>query len=147
MAMLFTCTPPGSRIPGRFPGPPPHARGKWFTIDIHCHVRSDKAAALVEGREEVSRWFLETAASPESQAQNRANGVRTRAQGNSPEQRIADMGLLELEPDPNCPDIFRLQRTLLSGQAALVPGNILHCRLHRAGRALPSPRRSAGEAI
>ena len=57
--MLFTCTPPGARIPGRFPGPA-HARGKWFTLDIHCHVRSDKAAALVEGHEEVSRWFLET---------------------------------------------------------------------------------------
>ncbi len=94
--MLFTCTPPGSRIPGRFPGPP-HARGKWFTLDIHCHVRSDKAAALVEGKEEVSRWFLETAANPQSQAQNRTNGVRTRAQGNSPEQRIADMDLMGID--------------------------------------------------
>jgi aminocarboxymuconate-semialdehyde decarboxylase len=88
--MLFTCHPPGAAIPGRFPGPA-HARGKWFTADIHCHVRSDKAAALVEGRQEVSRWFLETAANPTSQAVNRQNGVRTRAQGNSAEQRIADM--------------------------------------------------------
>src|SRR5438132_6101012 len=88
--MLFTCHPPGARIPGRFPGPA-HARGKWFTADIHCHVRSDKAAALVEGHEEVSRWYLETQASPESRAINRQNGERTRAQGNSAEQRIADM--------------------------------------------------------
>ena len=88
--MLFTCHPPGAQIPGRFPGPA-HARGKWLTLDIHCHVRSDKAAALVEGHEEVSRWYLETAASPESQAVNRQNGVRTRAQGSSAEQRIADM--------------------------------------------------------
>src|SRR6266550_3399751 len=88
--MLFTCLPPGARIPGRFPGPS-HARGKWFTADIHCHVRSDKAAALVEGHEEVSRWFLETQASAESRAINRQNGERTRAQGNSAEQRIADM--------------------------------------------------------
>ena len=88
--MLFTCHPPGARIPGRFPGPA-HARGKWFTADIHCHVRSDKAAALVEGHEEVSRWFLETQASAESRAINRQNGERTRAQGNSAEQRIADM--------------------------------------------------------
>ncbi len=93
--MLFTCHPPGlaksgARIPGRFPGPA-HARGKWFTADIHCHVRSDKAAALVEGHAEVSRWYLETQASEESQAVNRQNGVRTRAQGNSAEQRIADM--------------------------------------------------------
>ena len=94
--MLFTCHPPGAAIPGRFPGPA-HARGKWFTLDIHCHVRSDKAAALVEGHEEVSRWYLETAASPQSQAINRQNGVRTRAQGNSAEQRIADMDLMGID--------------------------------------------------
>src|SRR5260370_4872070 len=94
--MLFTCTPPGSRIPGRFPGPA-HARGKWFTLDIHCHVRSDQAAALVEGHEEVSRWFLETAASPASQAVNRQNGVRTPAQGNSAEQRIAHLALMGID--------------------------------------------------
>jgi aminocarboxymuconate-semialdehyde decarboxylase len=62
-----------------------------LTLDIHCHVRSDKAAALVEGREDVSRWFLETQASEQSRAINRQNGERTRAQGNSAEQRIADM--------------------------------------------------------
>ena len=44
--MLFTCLPPGAPIPGRFPGPA-HARGKWFTIDIHCHVNSAKAAAIL----------------------------------------------------------------------------------------------------
>ena len=88
--MLFTCTPPGARIPGRFPGPA-HARGKWFTLDIHCHMRSAKAAALVEGRDEVTRWFLETAAGPKSQAINRGNAERTQFQGSSVEQRIADM--------------------------------------------------------
>ena len=94
--MLFTCRPPGTRIPGRFPGPP-HARGKWFTLDIHCHVRSAKAAALVEGSEEVSRWFAESSANERSQAINRQNGVRTAAQGNSPEQRIADMDLMGID--------------------------------------------------
>ena len=58
--MLFKCRPPGTPIPGRFPGPGACPR-QWFTIDIHCHVRSDKAAAMVEGNDEVSRWFLETA--------------------------------------------------------------------------------------
>ena len=84
------------RIPGRFPGPA-HARGKWFTLDIHCHVRSAKAAEMVEGNEAVSRWFLETQASPQSQAHNRANGVRTAEQGRSPEQRIADMDLMGID--------------------------------------------------
>jgi aminocarboxymuconate-semialdehyde decarboxylase len=93
--MLFTCRPAdfaksGTPIPGRFPGPA-HARGKWFTIDIHCHIRSDKAAALVAGNAEVSRWFLETQASEQSQAVNRQNGMRSHLQGMSAEQRIADM--------------------------------------------------------
>jgi aminocarboxymuconate-semialdehyde decarboxylase len=88
--MLFKCLPDGAPIPGRFPGRA-HARGKWFAIDIHCHVRCAKAAEMVEGHEEVSRWFLEKAASPASQAINRQNGERTRVQGDTPEQRIADM--------------------------------------------------------
>ena len=45
--MLFKCLPPGATIPGRFPGPV-HARGKWFTVDIHCHVLTPKAAVEVE---------------------------------------------------------------------------------------------------
>src|SRR6185437_13557008 len=94
--MLFTCTPPGARIPGRFPGPA-HARGKWFTLDIHCHMRSAKAAALVDGHEEVSRWFAETSANEKSQAINRGNSERTRFQGDSVEQRIADMDLMRID--------------------------------------------------
>src|ERR1700733_13011594 len=94
--MLFTCLPEGARIPGRFPGPV-HARGKWFTIDIHCHVTSVKAATMVEGNEAVSRWFLETQANPRSQHVNRQNAVRTRVQGTSAEQRIADMDLMGID--------------------------------------------------
>jgi hypothetical protein len=45
--MLFTCLPPGTPIEGRFPGPV-HARGKWFTVDIHCHVHLDKADEMVK---------------------------------------------------------------------------------------------------
>ncbi len=93
--MLFICRPPGfeksgERIPGRFPGPA-HARGKWFAIDIHCHVRSTKATEMVEGNEAVSRWYLETQASPQSREINRQNAVRTNLQSVSAEQRIADM--------------------------------------------------------
>jgi aminocarboxymuconate-semialdehyde decarboxylase len=88
--MLFKCLPEGAPIPGRFPGPA-HARGKWFTIDIHCHVRSDRATVMVAGNEAVSHWFLETAANEQSREINRSNGERTAAQGASAEQRIADM--------------------------------------------------------
>jgi hypothetical protein len=94
--MLFKCLPPGAEIPGRFPGPV-HARGKWFTIDIHCHVRSDKAAAMVEGNAAVSRWFLETAANERSRTINRQNGERTRPQGSSPEKRIEDMDRMGID--------------------------------------------------
>ncbi|MGH7045556.1 MAG: amidohydrolase family protein [Stellaceae bacterium] len=94
--MLFKCLPEGAPIPGRFPGPA-HARGKWFTIDIHCHVRCAVAAGLVEGHDEVQRWFLEIQANPASRAINRANGERTAAQGASPEQRIADMDRMGID--------------------------------------------------
>jgi aminocarboxymuconate-semialdehyde decarboxylase len=56
-----------------------------------------KAAAMVEGNEAVSRWFLETAANARSQEINRQNGVRTRVQGTSAEQRIADMDLMGID--------------------------------------------------
>ena len=94
--MLFKCLPPGAEIPGRFPGPV-HAHGKWFTIDIHCHVRSDKAAAMVEGNTAVSQWFLEIAASERSRAINRQNGERTHLQGSSPEKRIEDMDRMGID--------------------------------------------------
>jgi len=94
--MLFTCRPPGMPIPGRFPGPA-HARGKWFTLDIHCHVRSEAAAALVEDNPAVAQWYLETAANQRSQDINRDNGERTRRQSVSAEQRIADMDIMGID--------------------------------------------------
>ncbi|MGH7116588.1 MAG: amidohydrolase family protein, partial [Stellaceae bacterium] len=94
--MLFKCLPEGASIPGHFPGPV-HARGKWFTLDIHCHVRSAAATRMVEGNPDVSRWYAETQASPQSQAINRANGARTNEQSVSPEQRIADMDRMGID--------------------------------------------------
>jgi aminocarboxymuconate-semialdehyde decarboxylase len=46
---------------------------------------------MVAGNQDVSRWFLETAADERSQRINRQNGERTHLQGMSAEQRIADM--------------------------------------------------------
>jgi aminocarboxymuconate-semialdehyde decarboxylase len=95
--ILFKCQPPGTEPQaGRFPGPV-HARGKWFTIDIHCHVRCEKAAAMVEGNSAVSQWFLETSASERSREINRQNGIRTRLQGSSPEKRIEDMDRMGID--------------------------------------------------
>ena len=79
--MLFKCLPPGARDPGRFPGPV-HARGKWFTIDIHCHVRSDKADG--DGRRQrggLATGFSKPHANERSRTINRQNGERTRPAG------------------------------------------------------------------
>jgi aminocarboxymuconate-semialdehyde decarboxylase len=94
--MLSKCLPSGAEIPGRFPGPV-YALGKWFTIDVHCHVRCEKAAAMVEDNTAVSIWFLETAPNERSRAINRQNGERTRLQGSSPEKRIEDMDRMGTE--------------------------------------------------
>ena len=83
--MLFKCLPPGTEpLAGRFPGPV-HARGKWFTIDIHCHVRCDKATAMVEGNAAVSRWFLETSASERSREINRHSYQKNRNDPGEPD--------------------------------------------------------------
>ena len=95
--ILFKCLPPGAEPQaGRFPGPV-HARGKWFSIDIHCHVRCERAATMVENNTDVSRWFLETSANERSRGVNRQNGVRTAAQGSSPEKRIEDMDRMGID--------------------------------------------------
>lgn len=41
------------------------------------------------------------------------------------EQSKIALTALQLKPDPNCPDIFRLQRALLAGQVTLVPWSLL----------------------
>jgi aminocarboxymuconate-semialdehyde decarboxylase len=88
--MLFKCLPPGAAIPGRFPGPA-HVRGKWFTIDIHCHVLCEKAAALVAGNAAATRHPRETFANEHTREVNRQQAARTRIQFTSVEQRLADM--------------------------------------------------------
>jgi hypothetical protein len=40
------------------------------------------------------------------------------------EQGKVARSVLELEPDPDCPDILRFQRSLLPGKSSLVPGNV-----------------------
>jgi aminocarboxymuconate-semialdehyde decarboxylase len=52
---------------------------------------------MVEGNEAVSRWYLETQANARSQRINRQNAARTRVQGTSAEQRIADMDLMGID--------------------------------------------------
>jgi aminocarboxymuconate-semialdehyde decarboxylase len=88
--MLFKCLPPGAAIPGRFPGPV-RARGKWFTIDIHCHVQNPAAAAMVHGHEAAVEQPRVRFANERTREVNRQQAERTLVQSTSVEQRLADM--------------------------------------------------------
>jgi aminocarboxymuconate-semialdehyde decarboxylase len=94
--MLFKCLASGMPIPGRFPGPA-HARGKWFTIDIHCHVLCEKAAELVAGDAAAMRHPREVFANERTREVNREQARRTRIQFTSVEQRLADMDRMGID--------------------------------------------------
>ena len=95
--MLFTCLPEGARIPGRFPGPP-HLRGKWFTIDIHCHFLSVKAEAMVAGAGLTMDWQpRHQFANDHTRRVNREQAERTRVQFTDIATRLADMDLMGID--------------------------------------------------
>jgi aminocarboxymuconate-semialdehyde decarboxylase len=104
--MLFTCLPEGAQIPGRFPGPV-HARGKWFTVDIHCHVLTPKAEEMVAGAGLTMDWQpRHQFANEHTKEVNREQARRTRIQFTSVEKRLADMDLMGIDiqaisPSPN----------------------------------------------
>src|SRR6201992_4230899 len=94
--MLFSCLPEGARIPGRFPGPP-HPRGKHFTVDIHCHLLTEKAEAMFKAAGLVERRPREV---------NQQQARRTRIQFTSIAKRLADMDVMGIDiqaitPAPN----------------------------------------------
>ena len=83
--MLFTCLPAGAQIPGRFPGPV-HARGKWFTIDIHCHVAAPKAEEMVRGPAEAGSRAIN---SPTSTQRGSTASRPSARESSSPRSRSA----------------------------------------------------------
>src|SRR6201998_3253546 len=88
--MLFKCLPPGGQIPGRCPGPA-HARGKWFTVDIHCHVLTPKAAEMVANHPAATRHPREIFANERTREVNRQQAERNRVQSTSVEKRLEEM--------------------------------------------------------
>src|SRR5271163_4621159 len=88
--MLFTCLPEGAQIPGRFPGPM-HARGKWFTIDIHCHVLTPQAEEMVKSAGLENWQPRHQFANEHTRRVNREQAERNRTQFSSVEKRLADM--------------------------------------------------------
>jgi hypothetical protein len=64
--------------------------------------------------------------------------------------------MLQLQPDPDCPYVFGLQRALLTNEPTLVPGKmplcqrlvlVMHDRLLGSDHAHPAPVRSTGGAF
>src|ERR1700756_484265 len=100
--MLFKCLPPGAQIPGRFPAPV-HGRGKWFTVDIHCHVLTPKAAEMVAGNAAATRHPREVYANERTREVNRQQAERNRVQFSSVEKRLADMDREGVETQGNFP--------------------------------------------
>ena len=95
--MLFKCLPEGRPIPGRFPGPA-HARGKWFTIDIHCHLLTEKAEEMVQSAGLSMDWQPRHKFANElTRETNREQARRTRVQFTSIEKRLADMDLMGID--------------------------------------------------
>src|SRR5580658_1211011 len=94
--MLFTCLPPGTRIEGRFPGPV-HARGKWFTVDIHCHVHLDRADEMVKSGWNPERDATMRFANERTREVQRQQAERTHIQLTSVEKRLADMDLMGID--------------------------------------------------
>src|SRR5579885_2285052 len=95
--MLFKCRPEGLPIPGRFPGPA-HARGKWFTIDIHCHLLTPKAEEMVAAAGLSMDWQpRHRFANDKTREVNREQARRTRVQFTSIEKRLADMDRMGID--------------------------------------------------
>jgi aminocarboxymuconate-semialdehyde decarboxylase len=95
--MLFKCRPEGLPIPGRFPGPV-HARGKWFTIDIHCHLLTPKAEEMVANAGLSMDWQPRHQFANElTRETNREQSRRTRVQFTSIEKRLEDMDLMGID--------------------------------------------------
>src|SRR5215471_15873920 len=89
--MLFKCLPEGAQIPGRFPGPV-HARGKWFTIDIHCHLLTSKAEEMVASAGLSMDWQpSHQFANDLAREVNREQSRRTRVQFTDTLTRLVDM--------------------------------------------------------
>jgi aminocarboxymuconate-semialdehyde decarboxylase len=95
--MLFKCRPEGLPVPGRFPGPA-HARGKWFTIDIHCHLLSENAEKMVADAGLTMDWQPRHQFANElTREVNREQARRTRVQFTSVEKRLDDMNLMGID--------------------------------------------------
>src|SRR5919206_4483471 len=104
--MLFSCSPPGAPGPGIFPGVM-KGRKKHLTVDIHCHVQSDEAAALVKDVFRIENEPSILHASPHTREVNEAQMARVHPQLTSVEQRLADMDAMGIDVQALAPAPFQ----------------------------------------
>ncbi|MBV8778800.1 MAG: amidohydrolase family protein, partial [Alphaproteobacteria bacterium] len=75
-----------------------HARGKWFTIDIHCHLLTEKAEQMVADAGLSMDWQPRHQFANElTRETNREQARRTRVQFTSIEKRLEDMDLMGID--------------------------------------------------
>jgi aminocarboxymuconate-semialdehyde decarboxylase len=104
--MLFSCSPPGAHGPGIFPGQV-KGRKKHLTVDIHCHVQSDKAGAMVKDVFRVENEPSIRYATPHTREVNQAQMARVHPQLTSVEQRLADMDAMGIDIQALAPAPFQ----------------------------------------
>jgi aminocarboxymuconate-semialdehyde decarboxylase len=104
--MLFSCSPPAAHGPGIFSGEV-RGRSKHLTVDIHCHVQSDKAAVMVKDVFKVENEPSLRYASPHTREVNQAQMARVHPQLTSVEQRLADMDAMGIDIQALAPAPFQ----------------------------------------
>lgn len=103
--MLFSCAPPNAILPGRFPGTV-RGRGKYWTIDIRCHVHSLAAAELAKDAFRPEHEPSFEFADHTTRAVIRPQAERISPQLTCVERRLADVDVMGIDrrcrlPGPN----------------------------------------------
>jgi len=104
--MLFSCSPPGAHGPGIFPGQM-KGKKKHLTVDIHCHVQSEKASEMVKDVFRIENEPSLLYASRHTREVNQAQMARVHPQLTSVEQRLADMDAMGIDIQALAPAPFQ----------------------------------------
>jgi aminocarboxymuconate-semialdehyde decarboxylase len=94
--MFYTCAP-ASAVPARHPHKSTARRVRGLTVDIHCHVISKKAEALVAPHFAVEKEPSLHFAAPSSREVNRKMMVDIEAQITQAERRLVDMDRMGID--------------------------------------------------
>ena len=105
--MLFSCAPAGAHGPGIFPGQM-KGKKKHVTVDIHCHVHTEKAAELVKDVFRIEHEPSIHYANAMTREVNQKQMARVHPQLTSVEQRLADMDAMGIDIQALAPAPFQV---------------------------------------